>query len=116
MSEAKETLDLEGVAVLFEAEPDTVVQYARTGELAGTRIGKGWIFLREDVLAFLRERIARETDARRAAHAQAKAEGPEQKSRTAPKVQGVLVERRPRTRRTQLPPLPTLPTAPRPSP
>lgn len=116
MSEAKETLDLESVAALFQAEPDTVAQYARTGELPGTRIGKGWIFLREDALAFLRERIARDTAARKAAHAQANGEMPESKKQSTPGLAAVLHERRPRRRRTELPALPPLVSSTRPSP
>jgi hypothetical protein len=62
----QDTMDLDAVAVFLHAEPATVAQCARTGELPGTRIGKGWVFLREDVLAFLRQRIAADTAERRA--------------------------------------------------
>jgi hypothetical protein len=92
--DSTDTMDVADVAAFLKAEPETIAQYARAGELAGTRIGKGWIFLREDVLAFLRGR---------------KANRPQRKPQTAAKVQAVLVERRPRTRRTQLPTLPTVP-------
>jgi excisionase family DNA binding protein len=59
-----ETLDIDGVAALLHAERETVMQFARRGELAGTRIGKSWVFLREDVIAFLRQHIAADTQAR----------------------------------------------------
>jgi hypothetical protein len=62
----QETMDLEAVAAFLHAEPATIAQCARTGELPGTHIGKGWVFLREDVLAFLRQRIAADTAERRA--------------------------------------------------
>lgn len=43
----------------------TISQLERSGELPGTQIGKGWLFLREDVMVFLRERIERDTQVRR---------------------------------------------------
>lgn len=116
MVEANETLDLNGVAALLLAEPETVAQYARTGELPGTRVGKGWIFLRDDVLGFLRQRIDRDTEIRRLAHADAVAKKNPPKARSTPSTLGVLAEPRRKTRRTQLPQLPTLKALPPPSP
>jgi hypothetical protein len=86
-----ETMDLAAVAALLQADPETIAQYARTGELAGTRIGKGWIFLWEDVLGFLRQRIAKHT---------------------APlaSVTAVAVEQTKARRRTVLPTLPATPS------
>lgn len=62
-----ETMDLQTAANYLGAKAETISQLARKGELPGAQIGKGWIFLREDVLDFLRKRIASETEARRAA-------------------------------------------------
>lgn len=39
------------------------MQFARRGELPGTRIGKSWVFLREDVIAFVRQHILADTRA-----------------------------------------------------
>lgn len=64
---SNETMDLPTVAEYLGAKAETISQLARKGELPGAQIGKGWIFLREDVLAFLRNRIAAETEARRTA-------------------------------------------------
>lgn len=64
---SNETMDLPTVAEYLGAKTETISQLARRGELPGAQIGKGWIFLREDVLAFLRTRIAAETEARRTA-------------------------------------------------
>jgi hypothetical protein len=105
---AGETLNLDGVAALFGAEPETVALYARTGELPGTRIGKGWIFLREDALAFLRQRIARDTAARRAAQAKNDRATQQTEPPSPQKSTGVLLEHRSRQRRSKLPPLPIL--------
>lgn len=59
-------MNIQEVAAFCRAEPETIAQYARSGELPGTKMGKGWVFLHDDVIAFLRERIADETRLRRA--------------------------------------------------
>jgi len=61
-----ETMDLQSAADYLGAKTETISQLARKGELPGAQIGKGWIFLKEDVLDFLRRRIAAETEVRRA--------------------------------------------------
>jgi excisionase family DNA binding protein len=55
------TLNADDAAALLHAESETVLQYARSGELPGTRIGKSWVFMRDDVIAFLRKQIAHDT-------------------------------------------------------
>ena len=55
------TLNAEEAAALLHAESETVMQYARSGELPGTRIGKSWVFMRDDVIAFLRKQISKDT-------------------------------------------------------
>lgn len=60
-----EILDAAETAALLHAEAETIMQLARNGTLPGTRIGKVWIFLREDVMVFLKEQIARDTAERR---------------------------------------------------
>ena len=92
-----ETLDLHGVAALCKAEPETIAQYARTGELPGTKMGKSWVFLRDDVISFLRKRIAEETEQRRVRQTN-------EKKSLQP--DNVLIRRKPKTRRTALPELP----------
>ena len=90
-------LDLQGVAALFKAEPETVAQYARTGELPGTKMGKSWVFLRDDVIAFLRQRILQETEMRRGSRDECALEA---------QPSAVIVPAKQRTRRTVLPALP----------
>lgn len=101
MDTAEETLDLQGVATLFKAEPETIAQYSRSGELPGTKMGKSWVFMREDALAFLRKRILKETEERR-----------EKRHDVPPRPQpdAMLVGRKQHTRRTVLPALPPLPS------
>jgi excisionase family DNA binding protein len=99
-----ETMNLPTVASYLGARTETVAQLARKGELPGAQIGKGWIFLREDVLRFLRNRIARETESRRAARV--KEQSNSQQGDNAEAV--AVATPRARTRRRELPALPEL--------
>lgn len=99
-----ETMDLATVASYLGARTETVAQLARKGELPGAQIGKGWIFLREDVLRFLRDRIARETESRRAARIKDQVNPQHEDKADFVAVAGP----RARTRRRELPALPEL--------
>ncbi len=90
-----ETLGIEEAAALLRADAATVMQYARRGELPGTRIGKSWVFLREDILSFLRSQINRDTQERLA------------KRSTLP-ITGVFVGTAVKSRRRVLPDLSSL--------
>lgn len=94
----QETLDAAEAAALLRAEPETIMQLARQGALPGTRIGKSWVFLREDVLAFLKEQIAKDTAERRGRQAE--------RPHTA-----IVVPAPRKSRRTVLPALPDLPAS-----
>ena len=89
-----DTLGVTEAAALLRAESETVMQFARRGELPGTRIGKSWVFMRDDVLAFLRRQIAIDTEARR------------QNNKTPTAALAIAAPRR--GRRNQLPELPSL--------
>lgn len=91
-----ETLDIAEAAALLRAEAETIMQLARKGALPGTRIGKSWVFLREDVIAFLKEQISKDTEERRRRHAS-----------LSPSAIVVATPRK--SRRTALPALPDLP-------
>lgn len=99
----RETMDLPDVALMLGAKPETVAQLARRGEIPGTQIGRGWIFLRENILEYLRDRIMRDTLARRAT--ECKEPEAVQKSKALPLA---LAMPRPSTRRKAPPPLPEL--------
>lgn len=62
-----DTLDAIGAASLLNADAETILLLARRGELPGTKIGKSWVFLRLDVLDFLRAKIRIDTAKRREA-------------------------------------------------
>jgi excisionase family DNA binding protein len=92
------TLNLNEAAVMLCAEPETVSKLARNGELPAARIGKGWVFLREDVLTFLKDRINKDTAERR-------------KKYETPKQFAVAIERPTgRANRRVAPELPQLPS------
>lgn len=98
-----ETLDVAEAAALLRAEPETIMQLARKGTIPGTRIGKSWVFLREDVIAFLKEEIAKDTEERR-------------RHRASSSTRAVVVATPRKSRRTVLPPLPDVPTTAKHSP
>lgn len=92
-----ETLDVAEAAALLRAEPETIMQLARKGALPGARIGKSWVFLREDVIAFLKEQVSRDTEERRRRQAEPSA---------------IILAAPRKSRRTVLPSLPDLPASP----
>ncbi|TWI62531.1 excisionase family DNA binding protein [Pseudoduganella lurida] len=62
---APDTLNAADAAALLYADTATVLALARDGELPGTKVGKSWVFLRSDVLDYLRERVRADTEQRR---------------------------------------------------
>lgn len=103
-----ETMEISDVAIFLKAEPETVAQLARNGALPGAKVGKKWIFLKEDVLSFLKQRITEETLIRRQAF-----ESIAPPDRLAPRAtispEALMITQRTRMRRTPLPTLPPLP-------
>lgn len=91
-----DTLNAAEAAALLHADTETVLALARRGELPGAKIGKPWVFLRSDMLEFLRERVDLETEQRRRERA------------TPPSPSASLVVR-PKVRRRAPPALPELP-------
>lgn len=92
-----DTMDPSQVAAMLRADPETIMQFARKGQLPGARIGKGWVFLRTDVFDFLRAKIEAETAKRR------KVEGSD------PGQSAAVLVTRPGRRRATPPALPNLP-------
>jgi excisionase family DNA binding protein len=52
-------------AELLRCTADQVEELARAGELPATKIGRAWLFVRADLLAYLAERARLEAEARR---------------------------------------------------
>lgn len=64
-----DTLDSAGCADLLLCSVDQVEDLARAGEIPGVKIGRGWLFVRADLLAYLAERGRKEAEERRQARA-----------------------------------------------
>jgi excisionase family DNA binding protein len=62
---ADETIDARGAASLLHCDPTTVEDLARRGELPCTKVGRGWLFVRTDLLAYLAQRGREEAEERR---------------------------------------------------
>ena len=69
------TLDIFGAALFQRSRTETVLELAATGELPATIVDSNWVFLEEDLLNYLRSKIARETEERRKAEANASPTG-----------------------------------------
>lgn len=60
-----ETMNSEQCGELLHCTPKHVEELAREGEIPGTKIGREWIFVRADLLAYLAERGREEAAERR---------------------------------------------------
>jgi excisionase family DNA binding protein len=58
---AMKTFDLFECADFLKVDRNTVLKLAGTGEIPGAKIGRAWVFLEDDVVAFLRKRIGEQT-------------------------------------------------------
>lgn len=97
--EAQDTLDASSAAAILHADVETVLTLARKGELPGAKIGKSWVFLRTDILDFLRERVRHDTALRLQS----------QRAASLPAPAALLVPRPASRKRRELPVLPSLP-------
>ncbi len=61
-----ETIDSDECAALLRCTSEQVEELARAGEIPGLKIGRSWLFVRSDLLAYLAEKARREADERRA--------------------------------------------------
>lgn len=59
------TLNLKECAEILKADQEVVARLARNGDLPGAKIGRAWVFVEEQVLNFLRERIEKQSGERR---------------------------------------------------
>jgi hypothetical protein len=55
---AMETIDLPGAASFLKMHPEEVRRRARLGQLPGAKAGKRWVFIVEDLAAYLRSLYA----------------------------------------------------------
>jgi excisionase family DNA binding protein len=80
---APDTIDADECAQLLRCTAGQVEEMARAGDIPGLKIGRGWLFVRADLLAFLAERARAEAADRRA------------KRCPSPKVQSIRSRRAP---------------------
>ncbi|MBR8032313.1 helix-turn-helix domain-containing protein [Burkholderia vietnamiensis] len=55
------TFDLQECADFLKVDRTTAMKLAQRGDIVGARIGRAWVFLEDDVVAFLREQAQRQT-------------------------------------------------------
>lgn len=58
------TFDLIECAEFLKVDRNTAMKLAGTGELPGAKIGRAWVFLEDDVVAFLRKKTQEQSLAR----------------------------------------------------
>jgi excisionase family DNA binding protein len=61
-----DTIDADECAQLLRCTAGQVEEMARAGDIPGLKIGRGWLFVRADLLSFLAERARQEAADRRA--------------------------------------------------
>jgi excisionase family DNA binding protein len=64
--ERPDLINAEEFAVELKCSPEQVEELARAGEIPGLKLGRGWLFVRSDALAFLAQRARDEAAERRA--------------------------------------------------
>ena len=60
-----DTIDAAECAELLRCTAGQVEEMARAGDIPGLKIGRGWLFVRADLLSFLADRARQEAAARR---------------------------------------------------
>jgi len=55
------TFDLQECADFLKVDRTTAMKLAQQGEIVGARIGRAWVFLEDDIVAFLREQAHKQT-------------------------------------------------------
>lgn len=51
------TLDIDECAEFLKVDRTTVMRLAGIGELPGAKIGRAWVFLQDDLVAYLRTKV-----------------------------------------------------------
>ena len=62
----EETMNAEECAKLLHCTPEQVEELARAGEIPGLKLGRGWLFVRTDLLSYLADKAREEAQRRRA--------------------------------------------------
>lgn len=67
------TLNLEDCAAFLKIDPSTAQKLAARGELPGAKIGRAWVFLEDDLVAYLRSKVHAQMSERKIATTPTKA-------------------------------------------
>ena len=62
----EDTIDSEACATLLHCTSEQIEELARAGEIPGLKLGRSWLFVRADLLAYLAEKARLEAQERRA--------------------------------------------------
>ena len=92
------TYDINEAADFLKIDRSTALELAHLGTLPGAKVGRAWVFLEDELVAYLRDMTRKQTQARRA-QAEATQILSEAQKEPRPK---------PRGRRRRLPDLPEL--------
>lgn len=60
-----ETINAEQCAELLHCTEQRIEELTRSGELPGMKFGRGWIYVKADLLAYIAERARKEAEERR---------------------------------------------------
>lgn len=60
-----DTINAEQCAELLQCTAETVEELTRKGELPGVKFGRGWIYVKTDLLAYLAEKARQDAEERR---------------------------------------------------
>lgn len=60
-----ETIDTEQCAELLHCTEQRIEELTRSGELPGMKFGRGWIYVKADLLAYIADRARKEAEERR---------------------------------------------------
>ncbi|NDI85125.1 helix-turn-helix domain-containing protein [Undibacterium crateris] len=60
-----DSLNIRQCADLLHVNESTVSEMAISGEIPGAKIGRAWVFLKEDVISYLRNEISKQTAVRK---------------------------------------------------
>lgn len=66
---SEETFGVEEAGAFLNACRNTILELAATGELPGAKIGREWVFLKSDVVEYLRKKIREQSSQRRSLNA-----------------------------------------------
>lgn len=84
-SSTSDIIDADECAALLRCTPEQVEELARKGEIPGFKVGRPWLFVRADLLAYLATKARMEAEERRSKVMVEKvAPGPVMKARRRP--------------------------------